>query len=159
MNGVEGAHHLRPRSRMVASTPFRIGASQRSIAFRGHASHANSVSRLRDGRLLDSSLDRNIWRPSAATPAQHHGLGALDRLRGPPAPQQPCTRNALGGPLERNRSRMPYSKCSAASSSCSMISMLCGHIASHAPHWMQSLARPGAACQLYCCLANSVFSV
>ena len=109
-NGIEGAHRLRSRSRMVASNPSRIAASQRSIALRGHISHASSVSRLKDGRLLDnsqlrSSLDRNTWRPSTATPSPASRLRDArtpsQRLlpRRSPAPETPSTAlSAATGP-------------------------------------------------------------
>ena len=164
-NGVEGAHRLRSRSRMVVSTPFRIGASQRSIVFaatsaapapyHGLGTAAFSTTASSAAALIETLGGLLQPPPQLSITAQGRSIV----FAATPALQQPCARNALGGPLWRNRSRMPYSKCSAAFSSCSMMSMLCGHIASHAPHWMQSLARPGAACQLYCCLANSVFSV
>lgn len=159
-NEVESAHRLRPRSRMAASTPFRIAASQRSAA---SGSHASSASRLKDGHLLDNghsaaAFDRNAWRPSRLPPAAHHGLGAIGRLLDDNQLRSNLARNARR-PSRLQPAPNPYSKCSAAFSSCSMMLMLCGHMASQAPHWMQSLARPGTACQLYCCLANSVFSV
>lgn len=51
-----------------------------------------------------------------------------------------------------------YSKCSAARFNWLMISIFCGHMSSHVPHSMHSLA--GAfACQAYCPFANSRFSV
>lgn len=165
VNGVEGEHRLRPRSRMVASTPFRIGASQRSIAFAATSAapapyHGLGTAAFSTTASSAAALIETLGGLLQPPPSSVSRLrSARSPSRRPPVPQQPCARNALGGPLGRNRSRMPYSKCSAAFPSCSMMSMLCGHIASHAPHWMQSLARPGAACQLYCCLANSVFSV
>lgn len=51
------------------------------------------------------------------------------------------------------------SKCSAATSSWRMISMPCGHMASHAPQALQSEARPGTAYQEYRLFANERFSV
>ena len=161
MSGVEGVHRLRPRSRMVASTPLRIAASRCSAA---SDSHASSASRLKDGHLLDNShsaaaFDRNTWRPSTATPSYTSRLsGDRPPSRRQPAPQQPRSKRSTAFSTATDLIN-PYSKCSAAFSSCSMMLMLCGHMASQAPHWMQSLARPGTACQLYCCLANSVFSV
>ena len=164
MNGVEGEHRLRPRSRMVTPTPFRIGASQRSIAFAATSAapapyHGLGTAAFSTTASSAAAFDRNTWRPSTATPSCTSRLrGDRPPSRRQPASQQPRSKRSTAFSTATDLTN-PYSKCSAAFSSCSMMLMLCGHMASQAPHWMQSLARPGAACQLYCCLANSVFSV
>lgn len=91
MNGVEGEHRLRPRSRMVASTPFRIGASQRSIAFAATSAapapyHGLGTAAFSTTASSAAALIETLGGLLQPPPAQHHGLGTLDRLRGDPRP-------------------------------------------------------------------------